>query len=146
MVNPLTSFFIGRELAGGEGNDRSGEIAARSDAAISNNKADSAQNVALAIAETLEQERGDAHNWRVYANRLNIHLAAHKMSEATLLAELKEANVNHPLATEEGFNELFDKMLADQYAEADQEMKSEGISRFEKKSREEVGGERADVK
>jgi hypothetical protein len=49
------------------------------------------------------------------------------MSEATLLEELKKASINHPLATEAGFEEVFKKNIGEQYAE----LAGDGINTFD---------------
>lgn len=70
----------------------------------------------VAQREAALDERDD---WRVYAARLRVNLEARKMSEQALLTALKEQNVNHPLATEAGFEAKFQEMLAEQYGEVD---------------------------
>jgi hypothetical protein len=119
MANVLGSFFAGRVMAG-EVKDKSGEIAAEGRADIANIKADSAHNTSMALVVALNQSEDESDNWRQYAARLRVNLDARKMSEATLLAELKKANVEHPLATEEGFAEIFKKNLDEQYAADDE--------------------------
>lgn len=146
MSNPLVSFFAGRMMAGGDGVDRTAENSARTDARIAENNAAQSQETSLALALALRKEREESLNWGRYANRLNVHLAARKMSEATLLAELKKANIEHPMATEEGFQALFEKMLGEQYGILDRANEADELSPFEVKSNEEVGKERADVK
>ncbi len=153
MSNPVAAFFIGRGMAGGEGVDRTAENSARTDAriaennaAIAKNDAAQSQDTSLALAVALKKEREKTLQWGSYADRLNVNLAARKMSEATLLAELKKANISHPMATEEGFQALFEKMREEQYGILDQANESGELSPFEIKSNEEVGKERADVK
>jgi hypothetical protein len=63
----------------------------------------------------LNKAQQEAQDFRRYASRLKINLEARKMSESVLLKALKEENINHPLATEAGFEALFQKMIADQY-------------------------------
>ena len=146
MSNPLVSFFVGQQMAGGDGVDRTSENSARTDAKIAEDNAAQSQESSLALALALKKEREEVLNWGRYANRLNVNLAARKMSEATLLAELKKANIEHPMATEEGFQALFEKMLDEQYGILDRANAADEISPFEAKSNEEVGKERADVK
>lgn len=131
--NPAVAFFMGRAAAGGDGGPSSNNAGAALDASMAGS--------AARVSGQIEVDK-----WRVYANRLNVNLAAHKMSEATLLAELKKANIDHPMATEEGFQALFEKMLADQYGVGDLAMAKDERSPFEQKSLDEVGKERADVK
>lgn len=69
---------------------------------------------AAQVVAEVAQERND---WRLYAGRLRANLEARKMSEQALLTALKEQNVNHPLATEAGFEAKFQAMLAEQYGE-----------------------------
>ncbi len=135
--------------------DRSAEIhaktdatVARTDAAIAEDRAETAGKANIMLAVAVHNARQEAavaveekNNWRKYANRLNAHLTARKMSESDLLDALKEQNINHPLATKEGFEEQFKKHLAAQYQEFDT---SENPSAAQKSLRE-VGKGREDV-
>jgi hypothetical protein len=112
----LGAFFVGRAMAGdAQTQSKVGKIEAEGRADIAQINAKSSQNTALALAVAIKQSREEVGDWRQYAARLRVNLDGRKLSEATLLAELKKANINHPLATEEGFAEIFKKNLADQY-------------------------------
>lgn len=100
----LVSFFLGQVAAGGN------PPAERSNVAADN--ASMAMRVGYQI---------DIDGWRQYAGRLRANLDARKYSEATLLAELKKANIDHPLAKEEAFTEIFKKNLAERYSVAEQD-------------------------
>lgn len=65
--------------------------------------------------QEVRQAQEETQDFRRYASRLEVNLKARKMSESVLLKALKEENINHPLATEAGFEALFQKMIADQY-------------------------------
>lgn len=71
------------------------------------------------VAVVVKKEKDAALSWRQYAGHLRANLEARKMAEDALLDELRKANVNHPMATVEGFSTTFKKMLSEQYS-ADQ--------------------------
>ena len=107
-MSALTAFFVGRAMAGP---DNSGELAALSEA--------KGMRVVLNEAiDRLNESKKNSVEWRQYAARLRVNLDARKLSESTLLLELKKANIEHPLATEEAYAALFNKNLEEQYAKA----------------------------
>lgn len=77
---------------------------------------DRAVELAGQVAELTDQ----VENWRIYASRLRANLDARKASESTLLEDLKRENINHPLATREGFEAMFQEMLCNQFALPDE--------------------------
>lgn len=91
-----------------------------------------------------EEATAKLKSWRVYANRLNAHIAAHKQSEYDLLDALKAENAAHPLSTIDGLKDVFDRHLAEQYAGFDQGAGK--ITAAEQKSLDEVGKGREDIK
>ena len=107
-MSALTAFFVGQAMAGP---DDSGELAALSEAR-------GTREVLKVAIDKLNESKKYGVDWRQYASRLRINLDARKLSEATLLLELKKANIEHPLATEEAYAALFNKNLEDQYAKA----------------------------
>jgi len=88
-------------------------------AASESKKSEQGHEVMMAMAIAVKQARDETQGWRGYAGRLRMHINAHKMSENALLDALKAENINHPLATEEGFKEHFRVELAKQYADID---------------------------
>lgn len=144
-MNILAAAAFGKAMAG----DNSAGIAderARSEVSTAERTASIATTEREIERMGRVSAEAEGRNWRIYANRLNNHLAARKMSEATLLEELKKANISHPLATAEGFEELFDKALAEQYG-ADEIARDRGeMIASEIKALNEVGKDRAAVK
>jgi len=104
--------------------------------------------VPIAIADRLFNERNEAielveelhgklKDWRVYANRLNAHIAAHKQSEYALIEAMKTLSDQHHLASIDGLKEMFDRHLAYQYSLFDSNPGT--TSPAEQKSISEVG-------
>jgi hypothetical protein len=124
MTNAVTAFFVGQAIAGRGGETSPGNSGAVSSANRSASLASTGEAIAIDQRNVAEER---VKNWRSYAGRLRVNLEARKMSEATLLEELKKANINHPLATESGFEEMFKKNLAEQYAE----LAGDGINTFD---------------
>jgi hypothetical protein len=126
----LTGFFLGQMAAGGLPPVEMDTGAARNAAMA----AAAGGYVAAQIA------REETQGWRQYAARLRVNLDGRKLSEATLLAELKKANINHPLATEEGFAEIFKKNLIEQYGILDGDDVKYGAMLDEEQKQSAVGG------
>lgn len=122
MTNILTSFIVGRAMAGpdlsGHEAEHRGEIAAA-------NAKHRASMVEREAEQQVEVVVGYASNQRM--KRLALRRAAD-----SLIEDLKKANLQHPLISKEAFNERADAELDKEFAKSDEQIRNETLQDMKK--------------